>query len=82
MRDPTEKIVKKRCQCNCLKKISVGKYNTVLFHKGETGYSTTIGGILTIFVLSAIFIYGVIVFKSIFNKDVINLVKKEVNYNR
>lgn len=51
-----------RCSANLLRKLSVGKYNTVLYHNGETAYTTAIGGILTILALTAIFIKGLIIF--------------------
>lgn len=55
-----------RCSANLLRKLSVGKYNTVLYHKGETTFTTAIGGILTILALTAIFIKGVIIFYGVF----------------
>lgn len=49
-----------------LKRVSVGKYQTVLYHKGASYHSLWIGGVVTLLFALVILIAAVITFVDIF----------------
>ncbi len=66
--DSSGKRARKRCG-ECLRKVSIVKYQTPLYFNNWDYYSTKISGIVTLLIVTLILIYAVIVFKSIFSYE-------------
>ncbi len=57
-----------------LKKISLGKYSTVMYNnRGTSSHSSIIGGVLTAIFSIGMFIYAVFVLKNVLNRTNYNL---------
>lgn len=74
----SEEVVKtNRGRCltfvtNCLRFISLGQYNTVLFHNQASLQSSIYGGIITLALVISFFAYSVTIFIPIFKREMYN----------
>ncbi len=63
------KFEEKNERCNfmqqCLKSVSVGQYQTKLYSKGKISYSSSLGGISTLFIGCLILVFAIFVFADI-----------------
>ncbi len=52
-----------------LKAVSLGKYETKLYNDGESSYSSSLGGIITIICGISIVFYAIVVMVAVFSKE-------------
>ncbi len=53
--------------------ISLGKYETKLYHRGMDSQSSTFGGFVTIFCTVTLVVYSYFLFSSVINRELYNL---------
>ena len=62
----------------CLRKISIGKYNSKFYTKGNAADSSSIGGLITILIGITIVLYAIYAIKGLFHNHKYNLEEETI----
>lgn len=57
----------------CLREISVGKYEMKLYHRGSEDLSSSIGGLITIFIIVIVAYFGIMNILFVLSKNEYNM---------
>lgn len=62
----------------CLRKVSIGKYNSKFYTQGNAAESSSIGGIITIMIGISLVLYAIYVIKELFHNHNFHLEQETI----